>query len=349
MTDVSARYVHRRADYELVVDGVSLNPRVKPRLISLRLTEKRGSDADELELVLNDSDGQVDIPPAGATITLKLGWLDLLPGASPSLIDKGAFKVDERGHEGTPDRVTIRAKSADLTRGFRARRTYSWRETTLGAVLGDVAARNGLQAAVGRVLAGIEVAHLDQAGESDSAFLARLGRIHDAIATAKAGKLLFNKVGSGESAGSGQALPAATITRRDGDRHRWQAAEREAYTGVVAQWHDRTGAKREEVVTGSDANPKRLSRVYGSEAAARRAADSHFSQQQRKAATFGLELAIGRPDIYPDQRVTVSGFKPQIDATGWLVVEVSHNLDAAGGLKSTVQMELGGSTSGSAA
>lgn len=346
MSNPAARYVHRKADFDLVVNGERMNPRVRPRLISMRLSEKRGADVDELEIVLDDSDGQVAIPPAGATITLKLGWLDLRPGASPALIDKGSFKVDERGHDGTPDRVTIRAKSADLTRGFRKRRTQTWRETTLGAVLGELAARNGLQAAVDDALGGVAVPHLDQAGESDSALLARLGRVHDAVATAKAGRLIFSKIGSGVSAGSGRPLPAAAVTRADGDRHKWNAAEREAYTGVVAQWHDRSGAKRQEVVAGSDDNAKRLGRVYGSEAAARRAAESHFKQQQRKAATFALELAAGRPDIYPDQRLTVSGFKPEIDAAGWLVVEVAHTLDGAGGLKSTLQMELGGSSSG---
>lgn len=344
MTRVGSRYVHRRAAYELVVDGRTINPAVDPRLMSLTLTEKRGAEADELEIVLSDHDGELDIPPPGATITLKLGWLDLTDGdATPQLIDKGTFKVDDRAHDGTPDRLTIRAKSADLTRGFRSRRSQTWTDTTLGAVLGDVASRNGLQAAVAADKGAIEVKHLVQGRESDAAFLSRLGRIHDAVATVKAGRLIFAAVGSGVTP-QGSNLPGATITRRDGDRHRWQAAERDKTSGVVAEWHDRKTGRRSKVVVGSEENAKKLGRTYGSEAAARRAAEGQGSKSERKGAQLSLEMAQGDVSLFPERRVTVSGWKPEIDSASWLVVEVRHSLDGQGGLKSGLQMELGGST-----
>lgn len=341
MTDAAARYIHRRAAYDLVVDGKSINGDVVPRLISLSLTEKRGADADQLELVLNDADGKVAIPAAGAIITLKLGWLDLTEGASPQLIDKGTFKVDERGHEGTPDRLIISARSADLTRAFRTRRTTTWRETTLGAVFGDVAARNGLQAAVAADKAAIVVDHLNQARESDSAFLARLGRIHDAVATVKAGQLLFAAIAAGQNAG-GSPIPPATITRASGDRHRWKSAERDSYSGVTAEWHDRSTGQRQSVTVGSASNAKRLGRTYASERAARRAAETHNARQQRKGAEFSLELARGRPDLYPERQLTLSGWKPEIDRDDWLIAETRHQLDGAGGLKTSLQLELKG-------
>lgn len=334
-------YVHRRAAYELTIDGVSITPTVRPRLMSLSLTEKRGADADTLEIVLNDADGRVEIPPAKAVITLKLGWIDLVEGATAQLVEKGRFTVDDRGHDGSPDRLTIRAKSADLTRSFRNRRSHTWENTTLGAVLQDVAGRNGLQAAVAAAKSSIAVTHLAQIRESDSAFLARLGRLHDAVATVKDRRLLFAPIGGGLSAGTGQTIPPATITRRDGDRHSWKAAERGNYSGVVVEWHDRTTGQRSEVTIGSADNAKRLGRVYGSEAAARRAGESHQSRQDRGKATFGLDLAIARPDLYPDRGVTVSGWKPEIDSSAWLIAECQHSIDAAGGMKTVLQMELG--------
>lgn len=341
MTDEAARYIHRKPAFDLVVDGKSISGDVVPRLMSLSLTEKRGTDADQLELVLNDSDGKLAIPSAGATITLKLGWLDLTEGASPQLIDKGTFKVDERGHEGTPDRLTISAKSADLTRAFRSRRTTTWRNTTLGAVLGDVATRNGWQASVAADKAAIAVDHLNQARESDSAFLTRLGRIHDAVATVKAGQLIFAAIAAGQNA-AGQPIPAATINRASGDRHRWKAAERENYSGVTVEWHDRSTGQRQTVTVGSASNAKRLGRTYASERAARRAAETHQSRQKRKGAEFSLELARGRPDLYPERELTVTGFKPEIDGADWLIAETRHQLDGQGGLKTSLQMELKG-------
>ncbi|GLK49602.1 phage late control protein [Brevundimonas intermedia] len=336
----AARYVHRRPVYDLVVDGQSINVAVNPRLESLSLTEKRGADADELEIILKDHDGKLAIPSAGAMITLKLGWLELRDGAVPQLVDKGSFKVDERCWSGTPDVLTIRAKSADLTRAFRTRRSQTWSNTTLGAVLNEIAARNALEAAVAADKASIVVDHLTQGRESDSALLARLGRLHDAVATVKAQKLLFASVGAGETAG-GQPIPPATITRRKGDGCRWESAERENYSGVTVEYHDRGSAQRRQVTVGSATNPKKLGRTYASERSARRAAEAHQAKQKRKVAKFSITLAIGDPTLYPERKVTVSGFKPEIDHAEWLIVETSHRLDGAGGLKTSLQMELG--------
>lgn len=339
--DPAARYIHRQAAYDLVVDGRSISADVRPRLISLTLTEKRGADADEVSIVLNDGDGKVAIPPPGAIVTLKLGWLDLTEGSAPQLIDKGTFTVDERSHGGVPDRLTFRARSADLTRAFRTRRAQSWSSTTLGAVLGDVAARNGLQALVAADKAAITLDHLSQGRESDSAFLARLGRIHDALATVKAGRLLFAAIASGQTAG-GQDIPSATITRSSGDRHNWKAAERDSFTGVEAEWHDRTTGERHIVTVGSATNAKRLGRTYASERSARRGAETENAKAQRKGAEFSIDLAVGRPDLYPERQVTVSGWKPEIDAADWLISEVRHQLDGSGGLKTSLQLELNG-------
>lgn len=335
-------YVHRRAIYYLVVDGVSINAVVNPRLKSLSLTEKRGADADELQLVLDDADGQIQIPNAGAVISLKLGWVDLAAGTTPQLVDKGRFTVQDREHDGTPDQLTITARSADLTRAFRTRRTQTWRDTTLGAVLGEVAGRNGLQARVWPDKASIAVQTLSQGRESDSAFLARLGRLHDAVATVKSQTLIFAPIGSGQTAG-GDPIPGFEIRRTSGDRHRWKAAERDNYSGVIAEYQDRGAGQRRTVTVGSAQNAKRLGRVYASEAAARRAAESARRKQDRKGAAFSIALATGRPDLYPERKGRVSGFKPQIDSTEWLISEAQHQLDSAGGLRTNLQMELGGS------
>ena len=69
---------------------------IKDRLESLNLTDNRGLEADELELVLDDSDGKLAIPKRGAKIQLSLGWAD------KGLVNKGSFTVDEVEHSGSP-------------------------------------------------------------------------------------------------------------------------------------------------------------------------------------------------------------------------------------------------------
>lgn len=333
----AGRYRHRQAAFRLTVEGRDISNMVRPRLISLNLTEKRGTDADELDLMLDDTDGQLQIPPKGARVTVALGWREPGSGLAPALIDKGVFTVDETCHSGAPDRLTIRAKSADLTRAFRTRRETSWSNVSLGAVLSELAGRNGLQLALSPALASVVLQHLSQGRESDAALVTRLGREHDAVATVKAGRLVFNPIGAGTTP-SGLEIPPATITRRSGDGHSWKTAERGSYSGVTAEWQDRPGGRRREVVAGSRENARRLGRIYATEKAAQKAVDSEFARLERGKAEFSINLAVGRPDLYPERTVTVSGFKAEIDSTAWLISEVRHSLD--NGLRTSLQMEL---------
>lgn len=54
----------------------------------------------------------------------------------------------------------------------------------------------------------------------------KLARQYGAIASVKDGNLLFIRQGQGKTA-SGKPLPVITITRKDGDSHRFSLADRE--------------------------------------------------------------------------------------------------------------------------
>lgn len=334
------------AAYELTVAGQSVP--VGPRLVSLSLEEKRGAEADTLELVLSDHDGRLAIPPEGAVVTLALGW------KGRALVNKGRFTVDDVEHAGTPDQLTVRARSGDFTSGFRVRKERSFRQTTLGAVLAQIAGEQGLQAAVAPELAGIAVPVLGQSRLSDSALLAKLGKDHDAVAAVKGGRLIFSPIGRGSTV-SGRQLPTVTITREGGDGHRYARAKREAYEGVEAGYHDVKAGKRETVKSDNPAKGpaasdpkdpagkgvKRIRKTFASREAAERAAKSEASRSARAERTFGLNLARGRPELAPEQRVRVEGFKREIDAQTWLIASASHKLDGGGGLQTSLEMESG--------
>ncbi|MGY3945610.1 contractile injection system protein, VgrG/Pvc8 family [Aeromonas tecta] len=128
-------------------------------------------------------------------------------------------------HNGAPDVLTIRGKSADLRDGMNKLRERSWHQTIVSSIVDQVAAPYKLTPCVGDSLKGQLIDHIDQTNESDLAFLTRLTGQCDAITTVKSGRLMFIKAGQGTTA-SGQPLPAITITRQDGDlyRFRWQTA-----------------------------------------------------------------------------------------------------------------------------
>lgn len=334
-----------RPAYRLTVAGRDISPLVDARLVEIVLTDNRGFDADQLDITLDDSDGALDFPPRGASVQLALGW------EGSQLEDKGSYTVDEIEHGGAPDKLTLRARSADLRTGLTTKREQSWHSTTLGAIVRSIAGRHALTAAIAQAIESRAIAHIDQTDESDANFLTRIAQDYDAIATVKAGRLLFTPAGQATTA-SGKPLQGVTITRSSGDQHRFAVADRSAYTGVRAYWHDTRTGKKEEIVVGNDKDPespeptepsagniKTLRHTYATKSNAERAATSEWQRLQRGVAEFSITLAHGRPELIPELPARVVGFKPQIDAAEWLISRVTHRLTDAG-LTTVLEMEI---------
>ncbi|HEY5804872.1 MAG TPA: phage late control D family protein [Lysobacter sp.] len=318
--------------WRVELDGKDLTDRIRPRLLELTLTEARGGEADQLDLQIHDHDGRMALPKRGVKLSVAIGWQD------GGLIDKGTFRVDEVEHSGSPDIITVRARSADLTHPMRTRRERSWHDVTLGAVVRNLAGEHGLQARIAPALASVAIAHLDQTGESDVHLLSRLGQRYDAVATVKSGALLFMPIGSGTTA-SGAPLPGASIARASGDQHRYSLADRDTYSGVRAYWNHKPGANRKSVLVGDSGNAKRLRDTFNSEAEARDHARSEWNRVQRGAATLSYTLALGRADLYPEQKLRVSGFKPEIDDNAWLIAKTIHTITGGGGFTTVLELE----------
>jgi phage protein D len=350
--------------FMLKLDNEDITQDFSDRLISLTMTDNRGFEADQLDIELDDTDGQIALPPRGATLTLWLGWQD------SALIKKGTFTVDEIEHRGAPDTLTIRGRSADFRGTLNSRREQSWHDTTLGQIVETIAARNKLTASVADILKAVAVPHIDQSQESDAVFLSRLADRNGASVSVKAGKLLFLKAGSGKTA-SGKPIPQITLERGDGDRHQFAIADREAYTGVSAKWlhtkdpkpqkqkvklkrkpkekhlralqHPKATkapakakAKKEqearegEYMAGEADNVLELTTIYATKAQAMRAAQAKWDKLQRGVAEFSISLAIGRADLFPETPIAVKGFKRVIDDQAWIISRVVHNLNSNG-------------------
>lgn len=350
--------------YMLTLDGADITQNFSDRLIGLTMTDNRGFEADQLDIALDDTDGLVELPPRGASLTLWLGW------QGSALVNKGSFTVDEIEHRGAPDTLTIRGRSADFRGSLNSRREQSWHDTTLGVIVETIAQRNKLTASVADSLKAIAIPHIDQTQESDAAFLSRLAERNGASVSVKAGKLLFLKAGSAMTV-SGKPIPQMTVERGDGDRHQFAIADREAYTGVTAKWlHTRdpkpqkqkvklkrkpkeqhlralqhpkaaktsTKAKKKkeqearegEYMAGESDNVLELTTIYATKAQAMRAAQAKWDKIQRGVAEFSITLATGRADLFPETPVAVKGFKRVIDEQAWIISRVVHSLNGSG-------------------
>lgn len=327
--------------FRLTMDGADITQKLEKRLLSLTLTDNRGFEADQLDIELDDADGQLQLPRRGVVLSLALGW------KGEALFPKGTYTVGEIEHSGTPDRLTLRARSADFRQTLNMKREKSWHQTSVGEVVKEIAGRHKLKTAIGNDVAKMAVDHIDQTNESDASFLMRLAKQCGSVACIKNGNLLFIRQGQGKTA-SGKVLPAITLVRKDGDGHRFTLADRDAYTGVIASWlHTREPEKKPETTVkrkrrkpaaqkkepeakqgdyliGTDENVLVLSRTYASRANAERAAKMQWERLQRGVATFSIQLARGRADLYTEMPVKVSGFKQQIDAGEWIITTLTH-------------------------
>ncbi|END4895123.1 phage late control D family protein [Citrobacter freundii] len=350
--------------YMLTLDGEDITQNFSDRLIGLTMTDNRGFEADQLDIALDDTDGLVELPPRGTSLTLWLGW------QGSALVNKGSFTVDEIEHRGAPDTLTIRGRSADFRGSLNSRREQSWHDTTLGVIVETIAQRNKLTASVADALKAIAIPHIDQTQESDAAFLSRLAERNGASVSVKAGKLLFLKAGSAMTA-SGKPIPQMTVERGDGDRHQFAIADREAYTGVTAKWlhtkdpkpqkqkvklkrkpkeqhlralqHPKAAktstkarekkaqeAREGEYMAGESDNVLELTTIYATKAQAMRAAQAKWDKIQRGVAEFSITLATGRADLFPETPVVVKGFKRVIDEQAWIISRVVHSLNGSG-------------------
>ncbi len=321
-------------EYHVTLNGHDLTTKIEPRLISLSLDESRSDDADTLMLTLDDADGRLAIPKRGDVLRLSLGWTDT------GVIDKGSFTVNETEHAGSPDTLTIQARSASMTKELSERRETSWHGETIGAIVRKIAGRHKLKPAIGDALAKILIAHIDQTNESDMSFLTRLSKRYDAVMNVKDSNLLFMPIGRGASA-SGKPLPPIQLNRASGDQHRYHVSERENYSAVRAHYHATGAAKRKSVVVGGENNHsvKVLPETYATESDARAAATAELNRTKRSQATMSYTLALGRADLYPEIPVYLSGFnKPEIDNESWLAKKVRHAL-ADGGYTTSLDLE----------
>ncbi|MDX6890716.1 phage late control D family protein [Klebsiella aerogenes] len=339
--------------FSITIEGKDVTTVLDARLLSLTLTDNRGFEADQLDLELDDADGQIVLPRRGGVIQLALGWKGQL------LFPKGAFTVDEIEYSGAPDRLTIRARSADFRETLNTWREKSWHQTTVGEVVKEIAARHKLKMALGKDLTDD---HMDQTNESDASFLMKLARQFGAIASVKDGNLLFIRQGQGRTA-SGKPLPVITIERKAGDGHRFTLADRGAYTGVIASWlHTREPKKKEttkvkrrrkkttipkeaetkqgDYLVGTDENVLVLNRTYANRSNAERAAKMQWERLQRGVASFSLQLAEGRADLYTEMPVKVSGFKQPIDEAEWTITILTHTVSPDDGFTTSLELEV---------
>ncbi|MCT9416988.1 DNA primase [Acinetobacter baumannii] len=319
--------------YRLEVDGNDISPLVVDRLISLNIKDNRGLVVDSVDIELDDSDGQLEIPPEGAIIQVWIGW------SNTGLVDKGKYKVESVTHRGAPDVLSISAFSNDISEGLKQKRERSFSNKTIQVIFETVGAEYALKTIVHDTLANRVISYIAQ-NESDANLITRIADEHDAIATVKNGHLILLPRGASQTV-SGLPLPTAQIFRSDGDGHNYTTGTgTDRITGVKAFYYDAGKSKKLYVVIGdNEENLKEIRYVHRDKKTAELAAQAEFNRCKRASQKLSYTFAFGQPELIPEQEFVFTGLKPQIDDIVWLGTNVTHNLTDSG-FTTSVELEV---------
>ena len=316
----------------ITANNKPLNALISSRIISVTVTDNRANEADELSIVLDDSDGALELPKRGVKLNCKMGYL------GEDIHDKGDFVVDETEWSGTPDLITVKASSANFKSKIKEAKSKSYHRKKFGEIASEVAKNHELTLVMTNDLKAINLAHVDQTNESDLNLLQRLAKQNGAEMAVKKNRLLIFKAGSAKTA-SGKNLPAITLTRNDGDQFRYSEQDRESdHTGVSASYQDTGKAKREKAVSGEKGKVKHLKGTFANKEEAERASKAKMAEIKRQMAKFSITTAYGIPEISTESPVKLNGFKAEVDKLKWIVEKATHSYAKSGGL--TTQLDL---------
>lgn len=160
----------QRPVFFIQYEGKDISADISRDFVRFVYNDKRSGEADELEIVLENSHGRWTnawYPEKGDRIRASFGY----DGAA--MLPCGEFEVDETEFDIGSREVTIKALSAGITRAIRTKHTKAYNRHTLASIARQVAQRNNL------VLAGdpqeIPVERVTQNQETDLGFLKRVG------------------------------------------------------------------------------------------------------------------------------------------------------------------------------
>ncbi|QKC90013.1 late control protein [Mesorhizobium sp. NZP2234] len=194
-------------------DGKDITGGLADRLLSVQCHDEAEDKSDRVTIELDDrarwSDGGVAaLPLIGSNITVTLGYRE---GESATF---GPYLIDDLDVGSPPRVLKVTGRAAAMPKSFRTPKTKSYHQKTVGAIMQEIAGRNGYEAKLDPALSGIVMRHIDQRNESDMAFATRLAAMHDGVARPVAGKLAVAKRGTGKSV-TGEALATVTLVETD--------------------------------------------------------------------------------------------------------------------------------------
>ena len=326
--------------FQISANGADLTALLKTRLISLQLSDEVGINSDTVEILVDDRDGAIAIPPFGADLVVGIGY------SETGIVAKGHFRVDEIECEGPTRRMLIRARSADTNAAasmpqIKGNKDKTWltpdglHAMTISEIATKIASDNGLAFACNDDVIGSAFPASDQQTSlSDIDYLGREVRnVGGQLKVANGSLILFRQAtAAGKTAGTGQPMPTIDVIPSDCMRWRCLLTRRSSHKKVTAISVDANGQENPITIASSDATeedsttviPERFATVEDRDAAAQAKVDTLDVGSESVSLSM-----VGNPQIGAEVKLNLVGFKAGVDRI-WIAARVQHHIDEQG-------------------
>lgn len=311
--------------FKIETDTKDITQVIADRLLSLTVDDASGIESDTAQIILDDSNCDLILPPIGSHLHICLGYRET------ALENMGVYTVDELALSSPPQQLTIRAKAVDMSATLKAPKTQTWQQVSLKTIVDTLAYEHGLKAIIADALAGIHYTYVHQTQESSLNLLTRLTQ--PLGATAKiAGQHILIFPQSLAQTPSGIALPHIQITPNQTTGWRIDFTRRDHYPSVQAHYWDSESAQEKTVCAGVGKPLFTLRKSFSNATEALHAAHAQLNAFSRSQKTCQVDIA-GDARISTSTPLMLSGFKAEVDGC-WITERICHTLTQQGYLSS---------------
>ena len=312
--------------FKITADKKDVTALIAERLISINITDETGLVSDTCEILLDNRDEKLEIPPRGAVIEVSLGYED------KSLTKMGSYIVDDVEVSAPPSQMRITGKASNtldknLSKKIKAPKSKSWHGYTLVGIITAIANNNGFKAAIDEYFKQIYISHLDQTDESDISFLNSLAQSYGAFTKLSLGRLLFFRRGTSISE-SGKELPTVKLSSKEISDWKLRVSDMEKFGKVIAKWHNFATGKEEDVFAGQGDPPYTMRYKFVSADRALEAAKAKLAEFKRGAENLNFSTS-GNPKLSAENKIIITDIK-YLKNKNWIITSVNHSLSDQG-------------------
>ena len=312
--------------FKITADKKDVTALIAQRLVSINITDETGLVSDTCEILLDNRDEKLDIPPRGANLEIFLGYED------KPLTKMGNYIVDDVELSSPPSQMRITGKASNsldknLSKKIKAPKSKSWHGYTLVGIITAIANNNGFKGAIDDYFKQIYISHLDQTDESDISFLNSLAKDYGAFVKLSLGRLLFFRKGTSVSE-SGKELPTIKISENEISNWSLRISDLEKFGKVIAKWHNFSTGKEEDVFAGTGDPAYTMRYKFISSDRALEAAKAKLAEFKMGAENLTFST-IGNPTLSAENKISFTDIK-YLKNKNWIITSVNHSLSDQG-------------------